>query len=331
MITVTIKLKEKPIIYNYPYKGIGNNILSFYISEKKGQKETYYNMKYIGIPRPKIDKLGFTYPVNDKKEQDFISGNLSDLYNDHYNMTTYQCNQYKNNYNYKTKNGANINIACNPFNTKLNFIKLSYNPHKLGSNQDELKKILIQLFPHGINLENANITRFDVALDYHDIKPNQIMVKATKYKLSRTCCNGAGNIETHYLGTHNSNIEYCIYDKTLQLKKEGVISKEQITRIEARIRYKTLQELKSINPFDNLQIFWARPPIGIKDHNWAFFLHYSQTYGIQTALKIIPKQDKKYYQDRLNDLTCNWWNPEKLVSIYQVQINNLLDFYQGLV
>jgi len=317
-------------LLNNELKSNKNNHTVFNTSEKKGQKTNQYKVTYIGKPTPKLDKFNFTYPISDTDYQSYIKSTMLGLYYDDKtnHVTQVQDNLYRVSINFRTKNGAMIYMSCDPYTSSHNYFRLSFNPSKLGSHKDELKDLLNLIVPEGIDLNEANITRMDVAIDYINIKPSDIMVKAKGLSVATTFCNGAGNIETHYLGSKKSAVRYCIYDKTKQmLDNYGKNIGGQYTRIEVQISGKSLQQLAELNPFKALQIFWAPAPIGVKDYEWGFFLHFAQTYTLQAALRMIPKQDRKPYQDRAKELVSDWWEPKTLLPVYKKQLQELITLF----
>jgi Replication initiation factor len=327
MIAIKQKLKKPDATYNnynYPIKGIGllnNNLESkkttFVIDEKIGQKTSYFKITFIGNPLPKIDKLTFTYPIKNIESQshirDFCKGMNNNKKLDH----LYQ-------YNYWLKiNDSIIRLSFKPHSKENNFLRIDYNPFKLKGNEKELEELLNQLIPDGLDKEKIKVTRLDIALDYPLICPRHIMVKGNQYKVSQNYCDGVGTIETHYVGSHKSKVQYVIYDKTQEQKGKGKATQHQTTRIEIRLRNVSLTELKETNPFVNLQVFHIPRPIGVKDYVWAFFLSYAQTYGLQAALRKIPKQDIQKFIARLKEIMCQWWNPKQLVDNYTKQIQQI--------
>ena len=354
MVTIKKKQKKGCTYSNNPVKGIGqinndlysnkegnskNNHVVFNTVEKKGQKEQHYQIKYIGKPVLKLDKFTLTYPVIDNEYQAYVFQTMLGLYNDDKNNKIKQLhdNLYRLTINIKIKKGRSICLSCNPYDSNNNYFRVSFNPYKLGKGKDKLKDLLNLLLPDGIDLYKANITRMDVAVDYTNIKPSDVMIKAKGFKVARIHCNGMGKIDTHYVGSEKSPLQYCVYDKTKEQKEKkygkykeqlSKYSEEQYTRVEARIKGNSIQELKELDPFNKLQIYWAPAPIGIKDYLWRFFLSDAQANGLQTALRQIPRQDRKPYQDRVAELICDWWSPENLLPEYKKQLHELVTFFE---
>lgn len=344
VIIAVVKIKQKQNVGDYysnnPVKGIGllnsnlhtnnNNKIVFNTTEKKGQKTKHYKVTYIGKPPLKLDKFSFTYPIIDSEYQKHIKTTMLGLYHDDKTnqVTQIQDILYRVNINLRTSNGAVIYLSCDPYASINNYFRLSFNPHKAGKYKHELKDLLSMIITGGIDLNKANITRMDIAVDYKNIKPSEIMIKASGYKVGYVFCNGAGNIETHYIGSEKSAVQYCIYDKTKEQKdKYGKNIGGQYMRVEARLRNKSIQQLEELNPFQALQIFWAPPPKSVKPHEWMFFLNYAQTVGLQAAVRAIPKQDKKPYVDRVNELVSDWWESEALLPKYKEQLQELISLF----
>ena len=324
------KLKKIANTYNNPVQGITiqNKVCKgrktvFIISIKVGKKVCYYRITYFGYPQPKIDKWTFTLPIAKIEDQERIKERC-----DGEELNFYTKSLYK--YNYRVQiNGSVVHVSFSPYNQGDNYLRISYNPYALKGHKIMLKKLLVELIPEGFKCENMHMTRSDVAIDYPAIKPVHLLVKSKRYKVAHTYCNGKGEIETNYLGSPKSKAHYCVYDKTLQLKNKYGKTIKQITRIEARVKNSNWKELKECDPFKNMEIFHA-PAIEVKDYEWKFFLEYARTYGIQTALRQIPKQNKKKYQDQLKHLTAEWWQPKLLLVAYQKQLNQMQGFYNEL-
>lgn len=324
------KLKKITNTYNNPVQGItihdkvckGKKTV-FIIAIKVGKKVCYYRITYFGYPQPKIDKWTFTLPIVKIEDQEHIKKRCEDEELNFYIKSLYK-------YNYRIHlNGSVVHVSFSPYSQENNYLRISYNPNKLKGSQSKLKKLLVSLLPEGFKCEDMHMTRVDVAVDCPAIKPVHLLVKAKGYKVAHTYCNGKGEIGTNYLGSLKSKVQYCVYDKALQLKSMYGITISQIVRIEARIKNSNWNELEECDPFKSMEIFQA-PAIEVKDYEWKFFLEYAKTYGIQTALRQIPKQNKKKYKEQLKHLTAEWWQPKLLLVAYQKQLNQMQCFYKEL-
>jgi hypothetical protein len=296
------RIKTSYIPYNYPVKGNTSkdekkngdnekegNRKSFVIEDELNQKAVLYKITYYGVPQPKIDKCSFTYPIQCKKAQKHIEQYCKKFEKDFTLVEIYQ-------YGYGLLiNNSVIRIHFKPKYQSHNFIRLEWNPAKLIGYEYELK-ILINELIFNFDSELVKVSRLDAAIDYSFIKPKYFIFRANGIKKIKTYTDKSGLLETFIMGSQKSQIQFVIYDKTKQLFKCGsIVTKQQIMRIEARLKYKSLLQLNNINPFARIQIFYVQLNQNI---------------------------------DSL--ILSEWWQPDQLYPKYQHKLQELTQFINDI-
>jgi hypothetical protein len=166
-----------------------------------------------------FDKVAFTLPVIKEKRLKLIDRiNNPDFYEE-YNRKVYGRNKgrYKNNYQF-TIDGNNINLSVYPRNKHHNFLRVEFNPAKLGkTGMVKLRNLLTKLL--GLKVVktiyfHASLTRLDFTLDVFDMEPN-LFIHKPKVEVSEIFRNDdTDEIESQIVGSDASNCRVTMYDKT---------------------------------------------------------------------------------------------------------------------
>ncbi|MDP2904410.1 MAG: hypothetical protein Q8N96_15100 [Methylovulum sp.] len=211
-----------------------------------------------------IDMIAFTSPIKDKKKMSLINRINSPDLKESYKIKVYGSNygRYNNNYKVEIYDGNSIELSMYPINKSHNFIRIKYNPAKLGKvGRKKLRRFLIKLL--GLDILktlyfHATVTRLDLTLDVFNMEPNLYIHKS---KVSRSAIFRAknGDIASQIVGSDQSDCRVTMYDKTLEQghKENGRSANYQ--RIEIRMRELncTMAELTDdlMREFEKLNFF----------------------------------------------------------------------------
>lgn len=129
-------------------------------------------------------------------------------------------------------------------------IRLDFNPALLTPRATQLIAELLA------NCRGPRISRIDVAVDL----PVQLgAVQALGTRSRKATAIVSDTIETIYIGDKNAAVSFAIYDKRNERRRHGVVTLDDLTRFEARLKKRELEplELTQIeNPFGSLQLLW---------------------------------------------------------------------------
>lgn len=188
-----------------------------------------------------FDKITFTFPIDEDKRQSLLERINDPSFYESYNRKVYKHTggRYKNNYQFTIHNGNTIELSLYPINKSHNFIRVEYNPTKLGKEgRKALRTFLIKLL--GIDIVKtiyfeATVTRLDLTLDVFNMEPNLYIHKNRVHQSEIFRVDGTNNISSQVLGSDNSNCRVTMYDKHLeQGQQKGKNNNYQ--RIEVRLR-----------------------------------------------------------------------------------------------
>jgi hypothetical protein len=194
-------------------------------------------------PRQKLllDKITFTFPVDENLKNTLIIKINDRCFYEPYNRKVYsnkKQGRYKNNYQFTIHGENKIELSIYPINKNHNFLRVEYNPTKLGKEgRVKLREFLIKLL--GLEVVKTIyfktvITRVDLTLDVFDMEPNLYLYKR-RIKESEIFFDGNGdNISSQILGSNTSNCRVTMYNKNLEQGKKTEVNNYQ--RIEVRLR-----------------------------------------------------------------------------------------------
>ena len=230
------------------------------------------------------------------------------------------------------KSASAITISVDPMFNGTGFIRINFNPSKLGQHgQKRLRKLLIE----GLSEKYFNriwkcswVSYLEVAADMHGVPMEAVCIykkrsRGTEIfkrgKNSRMCedyakLNSAGQILTMRLNSRASRLHTRIYNKREEVdvrrKKKGQTvstNKEPWTRVEIVLKqtrksptelYKLKVNLCDLWVFDLtlLDEVMLRKPLSIVK---PFFMAYCQLYGVQNAIRRLPRMLKQEMCSRL--------------------------------
>ena len=205
----------------------------------------------------KLDKISITLPVKEEYRGE-VTQAMYELSDD----TTACVNKKGKDRRYRINvilflgaNGQAL-VQANPFKPSDAFVRMEWNPAKIGlEGHEHLKALASTFLPDGYNgiVQHGKITRANIALDIDGININDLHFVPRSPLRSTIYKDAKGRIETLYLGNTKSFRYWRIYDKARHLKlPQG----EELTRIErvhrTGIPLNTIGSLD--NPFDKITV-----------------------------------------------------------------------------
>jgi hypothetical protein len=226
------------------------------------------------------------------------------------------------------------------------YMRVEYNPDKLGIYNFELKQKLNNLLKHigGYKyiLLNATCTRFDATVDIHHININNLLFYYPKKTISKAYFKSGKilNYEDHlitsyYLGSDAGKMQVCIYDKVLQMKKYKLenplmdikIPDHDITRIEIRHkkRLSLVDIMKVNNQFKPIKVVLLKVANKIKDWRTNMIVRLSCHEGLNNALLAVPNDHRlKFRTQIIEDTAPEWWKPDLIWMDWSNTVKALL-------
>ncbi len=289
------------------------------------------------------DKIAFTFPIRKRDRLSVINIINDPEFHSFFNRRVYGYTggRYRNNYQFTIHKGNTIELSLYPINSHHNFLRLEYNPNKLGiKGCVKLRKFLISLL--GIDRVKeiyfkASVTRLDLTLDIHNLKPYYYIHKPKVVQSS--IYRDDNHIISQILGSNRSSTRVTLYDKNAEQATKGrgnalVVNNGSSTphqRLEIRLRELNcsmaglngdlLQELEKINFFH--KSFMRDDRFSDKFKN----LVYRQ--GLNAVFKKVNKTNPnkaKCYRRYLEDYRATIFDVDKLdfLASHQKALGSLL-------
>jgi len=252
-----------------------------------------------------FDKITFTLPIEeDEREALLVRVNEPDFYQN-YKRKVYRKTggRYKNNYQFEIHDGNTIELSLYPINKSHNFLRVEYNPAKLGKDgRKALRKFLLKFLT--VNLVktiyfHAKVTRLDLTLDVYNMKPN-LYIHKNRVKQSELHRDD-DVITSQIIGSDKSNCRITLYDKNIE--QGNTDSGTTYHRIEIRLRALdcSMHQLDAnlLNEFAELNFFKAsflkEKRLSKKFRNRAY------KHGLNSALNELDDNDRRCYRRYLED------------------------------
>ena len=223
--------------------------------------------------------------------------------------------------------GALLQIGPKNKNGKNPFIRIEFNPNKLGSHGVlTLFSDLTSFIPDSYEYlwKHAKVTRIDIAVDLHGKKVGEVRF-LNKWGTTERIIGTGGEIETIYVGKSTSS-QTKIYNKAKEAKLPHDVV---ITRVERSIR--TQLPLKNLiklpNKFQHLALADVLPakPANVETHIWEMFSDSVEKRGPASALNLLPKPLRKVVVAHLKVTACDFWNPTEIWSHWPATVQPILD------
>lgn len=261
-----------------------------------------------------IDKVAFTLPIPANMRLRVLSRISGPDLNKDYKIRVYQNRngRYKNNYQVTIFGRNTIELSMYPINKHHNFLRVEYNPSKLGSDgRKELRIFLSKLLGKDIVKQiyhEASVTRLDLTLDVYNLEPNLYIHKSGVIVSKMYQYQETGDIISQVVGSNSSRNRITMYDKDLEMEaRRQTISVPGCQRIE--IRFRDLGcSMRNLNPdlvneFCKLNFFSS---CFLDDRKFSSrFKRNALNYGLNYALNIEDKNKRRRYMRYLSDYSVN--------------------------
>jgi hypothetical protein len=335
--------KRKPS-KNPSYKG-GMTIYDTSNSVYKGDR---FYIKY-----PVIDKIALLgnahFTTNEDKEdfKQFIysigkateDGEVVDYpleWHKYNNPNDYARSRYRHHFKIKGPNGEELAMfSFQPFNEEYRFLKLEFNPAKIGIEGVEYIKrwyddtILHSSFSDIINYKKC-ISKLDIAIDIIGVDIADLILNYNSKEVSQRYHSAGGLLESYYPHCDKPPSDIIVYDRNaLEEDDEEEESfpetyssqrprrKKSITRVEKTIETeRPLTELYKLKPhFKDLKVHLAwkasdKSQFPEAGHNWILFLDSVRWRGFENALELVPQSLQKDYKRLFEE------NVENIFEVY---------------
>lgn len=198
-----------------------------------------------------------------------------------------------------------------------NYAKFDWSPNKLTDRSSVNFYVLLRsMLPDGYRtlFERGLVTYIEVAADFSNIAVEELFVFEDTLVNTSIWPHYPEPTETIYVGhrKHSQRV-FCVYNKALELRKNGIQTEGELTRIESRLRYCGLNlfELKQLkNPFLSLRICSKIESLRLfPSISWRDFMVECEREGAHAALQKCPWASRRKRMSYLSRAHCNWWAP----------------------
>ncbi len=290
---------------------------------------------------PIIDKISLTIPVLSIDDQAMYRAQIMDLSKDedisHFESVSLPGSKYKYGMNWKYQNES-ILIQADPHSpTVKNFLRLEFNPSKLGeAGMAALKDMIFIEFsmnslPYQSIVDTASCTRLDIACDLINAPTSEIIAQGTGAGKKHTYHDTEGNLETAYLDLSNfGQSKKMMYNKLQQqidTAEEPSFAGVNHTRVEVIHGSTMLFKLPNIqNPLTKVRVIHplVKPP-KTNDLIWNLFLDSCRYRGVNQAIRRLPQTMRGPFQMALDNAAQATWRPAKLWTKWPELVARLLE------
>lgn len=295
----------------------------------------------VTILKPKIDKLSLTLHIHDEHRKaipEGLWGMASDPETPEYvnSKSEYKgSNEYRTSVSWVYPGGGPVLIQCDPKSKKgknIPYIRFEFNPDRLGvaglsAFKKQIPVILLGNGSWATLIENAKITRLDIAVDLHNIDIENLLIGTMKPGKKISYFGIEGKAETNYLNVTSKGSGLYVYDKKQKYvddKQPPEFGDTPHTRVEVRTSttkgilglLSLMNHLKKISLVD---IEAPEPPEEL--HHWKLFQDSCRYRGLDNALKNLPDEVGKMYLDAVKSVEGEIWQPEKLWGFWAETIH----------
>lgn len=212
-------------------------------------------------------------------------------------------------------------------------VRIEYNPSKLSETSHEhLWNKLAEWFPneHYSYLQDANVSRIDIAIDITPVSLDTIWITAPRFRVSKLYNGSGGKLESITLGSNQSDSQIKLYNKEAEQQSRGIpITQSDTARIEYRVSrgipINKLYELENV--LTQISLIHAIDPhtLPLHENEYIYFLDSVRYRGLHAALGLINgARSRRNMRLKLEELSSfDWWEPEEMWQRYDSAINNL--------
>jgi len=287
------------------------------------------------VSGPILDKLSYVLSVSSIAEEKLIRDALISL------NVCKECRRvsrplYFDSFAFFDESGlsAPITIQCSPRNlSQKAFLRVDYNPAKVATSY--IASYLDFIVPGGYEriVEDAKITRFDVAVDVLGVDISELIVYPGKCRKSQIFFN-KNKTQSEYYGDRKSPWSLIVYDKIAEEKAHGAkcsvtSNSNKCTRIEARVKPKggdlLLKDLgKAGNQFSQISISQYSSIVS-KRQPLQMALEISKHTNLKNGLSFLEPYQKKQFIKLIKTYKCGWWNPYLIWTGWQDGVGHVLE------
>ena len=289
------------------------------------------------VSGPILDKLSYVLSVSSIAEEKLIRDALISL------NACKECRRvprplYFDSFAFFDESGSSapITIQCSPRNlSQKAFLRVDYNPAKIATSY--IASYLDFIVPGGYKrmVEDAKITRFDVAVDVIGVDINELIVYPGKCRKSQIFFN-KNKTESEYYGDRKSPWSLVVYNKIAEAKVHGtkcsvsaMSNSNKCTRIEVRAKPKggdlLLKDLgKAGNQLSKISIS-QYSSIASKQQSMQMALEISKHTNIKNGLSFLEPYQKKQFIKLIKTYKCGWWNPYLIWSGWPDSVGHVLE------
>lgn len=215
---------------------------------------------------PFFDKVSFTYKIPDQLKMRLLD-KINDVgFYEKYNRKVYPGSHgwYKNNYQFSIYKNITVELSLYPKYPDQNFLRLEYNPAKLGKNgRKQLRSFLIELLGDILVKSiyfSSSVTRIDLTLDDYTMESNLYVYRPGSKVSSIYRHKDNDTIISQIIGSDSSDIRVTLYDKEVQQtgkKSEPHPNSYQRLEIRYRLRGYTMETLDDslMDEFENIRFY----------------------------------------------------------------------------
>ena len=288
-------------------------------------------------PQLIFDKLSFTLPLSKLKKDKVLTRLTNPGFCSKYDIRSRKPrskgSRYHNNYSFPIDDQNSMDVSVYPVNTKHNFLRVEFNPDKLGRNGlIKARKLLVKLL--GIDITQtiyfkASITRIDLTVNLLGLQDEYVVFKTkTNVSAIKRSPDDATQIDSQIAGSSRSNVRVTFYNKNQeqQDKGKGVANpRGNYHRLEIRLRHLrlTMSQLNSsiLQVFNTVSLYHAN----FLADEWFSpkFLKHVQRKGLNSALSALGDSNERrchlrhlnQYKQKLFSIdNLNFGKPHQLLS-----------------
>ncbi len=291
----------------------------------------FKNKHEVTVDPVRIDKVSMTMPITDAALQKSVLSSMETLVHVGHATVKNMGGYYHSIWIPFDHHQERVMLVQASPKTAKAFLRVEFNPFK--NPLAEVHAMLNFIVPGGYPafVAKSKLTRTDIAIDVHMVRPGQLLVTHQGFQTGNTFAK-SGAVTGYVVGTKGSARHFIVYDKQLQLKHQNSkspwkvpVPDHPVTRVEAQLKVglPTSQIATLQNPFLKLAVadFGS---IKANDDYTKLFLLAALGTGAQTALAAVTAARRKVFKQQLSDAVPTWWNPADCWQAWPEEANKVL-------